>query len=181
MVYRDDRRFYFGAEVGLESNGTEGELTFMNTRWNLSGEWRTGFNKEKGFETESHFGRYIDRNQFLMLYAGWDYRYRDTDEIEYNIFNQISTKNERGVLCFGFNYVLPLFLQLNVRVDHTGYFRVGLLRDDIAITKRIRMWGMYNSDKEYAVGMRYIITKYISASTHYDSDLGLGVGLTLTY
>lgn len=41
--------------------------------------------------------------------------------------------------------------------------------------------GMYNSDMEYAIGARYILTKYISASSHYNSDIGVGIGLTITY
>jgi len=40
---------------------------------------------------------------------------------------------------------------------------------------------MWNADLEYAAGARYIMTKYISASTHYDSDMGFGLGLTVTY
>ena len=40
---------------------------------------------------------------------------------------------------------------------------------------------MINTDKEYAVGLRYIATKYVSLSTHYDSDMGLGAGVTFTY
>jgi len=40
---------------------------------------------------------------------------------------------------------------------------------------------MLNTDKEYMAGFRYIATKYISLSTHYDSDKGLGAGITITY
>lgn len=40
---------------------------------------------------------------------------------------------------------------------------------------------MINTDKEYMAGLRYIATKYISVSTHYDSDMGLGAGITFTY
>ena len=54
-------------------------------------------------------------------------------------------------------------------------------REDIAVTKRLRLWGMWNTDLEYAVGAKYILTKYLSASTHYDSDMRWGVGMTLTY
>jgi hypothetical protein len=66
-------------------------------------------------------------------------------------------------------------------VDHTGYVRLQLSRDDIPLTRRLRLWGMFNSDLEYAVGTRYILNKYLSASAHYDSDMGLGAGLVLTY
>lgn len=40
---------------------------------------------------------------------------------------------------------------------------------------------MWNTDLEYAVGARYILTKYISLSAHYDSDMGPGIGVAVTY
>ncbi|WP_205942737.1 hypothetical protein [Pedobacter psychroterrae] len=40
---------------------------------------------------------------------------------------------------------------------------------------------MGNTDKEYMAGLRYIMTKYFSLSTHYDSDMGYGGGINLTY
>jgi FtsP/CotA-like multicopper oxidase with cupredoxin domain len=180
-VYQDDRRFYWGADIGLESNGSDGEVTLANTRWSLQTEWRVGLTEEKGYETESHIGRYIGRNQFLFLYSGWDYRYRKSEETEDNIFGQTNTKDDRGVWCFGFQYTLPWFIVADWRVDHTGKFRFQITRDDIPVTQRLRLWGTVNSDFEYSVGARYIMTKYLSLSTHYDSDMSLGGGLVLTY
>ena len=81
----------------------------------------------------------------------------------------------------GIQYTLPFFLMADVSVDHTGYVRLGLSRDDIPMTKRLRLRGMVNTDLEYNVGAKYILTKYISASTHYDSDMGYGIGLYLNY
>ncbi len=180
-VYADDRRFYLGAEIGLETNGSDGELSLMNTRWKFDVEWRLGFNKQAGFETESHIGRYFDKNQFLFGYTGWDWRYREGHQEEKNIFDQTSTINDKGVACFGLQYTMPFFIVADLRVDHAGYLRMQLSRDDIPITKRLRLWGMFNTDLEYSVGSKYILTKYISASTHYDSDMGFGIGLTVTY
>lgn len=180
-VYAEDRRYYLGAEIGLESNSSDGEISFMNTHWKMSAEWRAGYNRSNGFETESHFGRYIDHNQFLLVYAGWDWRYRQSETAEQNIFGLTSTKNDRGVLHAGIQYTLPWFIVANASIDHTGYFRLQFKREDIALTKRIRLWGMWNSDREYAIGARYIMTKYLSASSHYDSDMGFGAGLTFTY
>lgn len=180
-VYADDRRFYLGAEIGLESNGSDGEISLMNTRWKLSTEWRLGLNAKSGYETESHFGRFLDKNQFLFAYTGWDWRYREGHPDEKNIFGQVSTKNDRGVVHFGIQYTMPWFIMADASIDHTGYFRVQFSRDDIAITKRLRLWGIWNTDLEYSLGARYIVTKYISASTHYDSDVGIGIGLTITY
>lgn len=181
MVYHDDRRFYLGGEVGVESNGSDGEIGLMNTRWKIQTEWRLGLNDAKGYETESHVGRFLGRNQFVYLYTGWDFRYRDSDEIETNIFGQSNTKDRRAVACFGIQYTLPWFITADIRIDHTGNIRFQIGRDDIPITPRLRLWGLVNSDLEYSVGARYILTKYISASTHYDSDMGFGAGLTFTY
>ncbi|HAT66647.1 MAG TPA: copper oxidase [Flavobacteriaceae bacterium] len=180
-VYNDDRRFYFGSEISLESNGSDGEVRYMNTRWKLDVEWRLGLNDEKGYETESHFGRYLDKNQFVFLYTGWDWRYRDQIETENNIFGQNNTKNNRGVAHVGIEYTLPFFIAANLSLDHTGYVRLQLKREDIPVTKRLRLWGMYNTDFEYNFGAKYILSKYISASSHYDSDMGFGAGLTITY
>jgi hypothetical protein len=74
-----------------------------------------------------------------------------------------------------------MFLIADFRVDHEGQFRMQLSREDIAITNRLRLGFMVNSDREYMVGGRYILTKYISLSSHYDSDMGLGAGVVITY
>jgi len=49
------------------------------------------------------------------------------------------------------------------------------------VTSRLRFTFMVNTDKEYMAGLRYILTKYIGLSTHYDSDMGFGAGVTLNY
>ena len=67
------------------------------------------------------------------------------------------------------------------RVDGNGKFRFQLGREDIPVTSRLRFAMMMNTDKEYMAGFRYIVTKYINLSTHYDSDMGLGAGITITY
>ncbi len=180
-VYADDRRFYLGAEIGLESNGSDGEVTLMNTRWMMQTEWRVGLDAKTGYETESHFGRLLGRNQFAFAYVGWDFRYREGGDDEESIFGQTNTKDDRNVFHLGFQYTAPWFIEADLKIDHTGYVRLQLSRHDIPITKRVRLWGMVNSDLEYAVGARYIITKYISASSHYDSDMGLGIGAMFTY
>lgn len=69
----------------------------------------------------------------------------------------------------------------DARIDGNGKFRFQLSREDIPVSSRLRFNMMINSDKEYMAGLRYIATKYISISTHYDSDMGLGAGLTVTY
>jgi hypothetical protein len=40
---------------------------------------------------------------------------------------------------------------------------------------------MVNTDKEYAAGFKYILRKWFALSTHYDSDMGWGAGVTVIY
>jgi hypothetical protein len=78
-------------------------------------------------------------------------------------------------------YTLPMLVIADARVDGNGKFRLQLSREDVPITRHLRFNLMINSDKEYMVRFRYTITKYFSLSTHYDSDMGLGAGLTIIY
>lgn len=181
MLYRDDREFHPMARIGLESNGSDGELMFSNTRWLLQTEWRLGWHDQHGWESESHFGRYLGRNQFWLPYVGWDYRYRKGGELEPTFFGQDNSKDERTVFCAGLRYTLPMFLLADIRVDQSGKFRFQLSREDVALSSRLRLNFMVNTDREYMAGFRYIFTKYFALSTHYDSDMGFGAGITLSY
>jgi FtsP/CotA-like multicopper oxidase with cupredoxin domain len=181
-IYADDRKIHTSAKIGLESNGSDGEVVFSNTRYRLSTEWRVGLNGENGYETESHFGRYFGQTQWLFPYVGWDVRYRKMNgEKEKNLFGQSNTKDFRSVLHAGVEYTLPLLIIADASVDTDGRVRVQLSREDVPITRRLRFNFMANTDKEYMAGFRYIMTKYVSLSTHYDSDMGVGAGITITY
>jgi hypothetical protein len=180
-VYHDDRRFYLGAQVGLESTGSDGEIQLSNTRTLINTEWRIGLNDKKGYESETHIGRLIGRNQWLMPYIGFDWRYRKQSEPEKNLFGQVNTKDQRAAFCFGVQYTLPMLFKIDGRIDTDWKLRAQLSREDIPVTVRLRLNLMANTDKEYMVGARYIITKYFSVSSHYDSDMGWGAGMTITY
>lgn len=188
----DDREFHPMARIGLESNGSDGEIMLANTRYQFSTEWRIGLNEHHGYESESHFGRYLGRMQWLFPYVGWDFRKRIMDPTEENLFGQSlapgenlfgqsNTKNFRQVFHIGLQYTLPLLIIADASLDNKGNVRFQLMREDIPLTSRLRMNFMANTDKEYMVGFRYIVTKYFSLSTHYDSDMGIGAGLTVTY
>ena len=181
MVYMDDRMIHPAAKVSLESNGSDGEITFFNTRYRFQTEWRIGLNDRDGYESESHFGRYLGRMQYWFPYVGWDFRHRKSTEFEKNIFGQADTKDDRKVFCAGLQYTLPMLITADARIDMKGKLRLQLGREDVPVTSRLRFTFMANSDKEYMAGFRYIMTKYFSLSTHYDSDMKFGAGLTITY
>ncbi len=180
-LYRDDREFHFMFQNDFASNGNDGEMMLQNTRWSMGIEWRLAYHDYHGYETETHFGRYLGKMQWLMPYLGFDWRYRKSDEREKNWFGQVNTKDQRGALCFGVQYTLPLLFKADARIDMDGRLRLELGREDIPLSKRLRMGLMYNSDREYMAGLQYILTKNLSFSSHYDSDMGWGMGITMMY
>ena len=181
MVYMDDRMIHPAAKVGLESNGSDGEITLSNTRYRFQTEWRVGLNARSGYESESHFGRYLGKMQYWLPYVGWDFRYRRSSGGEKNLFGQVDDKDDRKVFCAGVEYMLPMLVIADARVDMQGRLRLQLGREDLPVTSRLRFNFMLNTDKEYRTGFRYILTPYFSVSTHYDSDMKFGAGITLNY
>jgi CopA family copper-resistance protein len=182
-LYKEDKEFHFMINNDFASNGNDGEMMLQNTRWKFQTEWRLGYGSNAGYEAESHFGRYIGKMQWLFPYVGFDFRYRKMgrDEVEKNVFGQKNTKDLRNAICLGIQYTLPMLIVADARFDSEGKFRFQLMREDIPLTKRLRMTLMGNSDFEYMAGLKYYVTKTISLSTHYDSDMGFGAGFTLTY
>lgn len=189
MVKMDDRMPHLMARVGLESNGSDGRVVLANTRWQATSMWHLGLNSKMGYESETMVGRYIGKMQWLFPYVGFDYHYKVLDpngknifgSEETNMFGQKSNKDNRHTAVAGLAYTLPMLAIADARIDGDGKLRFQLSREDIPVSKRFRLNLMVNTDKEYTAGLRYIMTKYFSLSTHYDSDMGLGGGLTLTY
>ena len=183
QLFADDRKPHFMAENDFATNGNDGMLMLQNTRWSVGTEWRLGYHDEHGYEIETHLGRYIGRNQWFMPFIGFDWRYRTEgiDVQEKSIFGQTNTKDKRGLLSAGFVYTLPMLINFQAEVFTTGYTRLQLMREDIPLGKRLRGSFMVNTDKEYMIGSRYILSRNLSLSAHYDSDMGFGGGLTLSY
>jgi len=179
----EDRKFHFMIQNDFATNGNDGEAMFSNTRWSLQSEWRLGYMDTHGYEVGTHLGYYIGKMQWLMPFVGYDYRYRKhgMDVQENNIFGQPDKKDTRKAFSVGLTYLLPMLVKFEAEVFTDGIVLLTLMREDIPISKRLRMAFMVNTDKEYMAGFRYILTKNLGLSTHYDSDMGLGFGVTLNY
>ncbi len=182
-LFAEDRKFHFMAENDFATNGNDGMAMISSTRWSIGTEWRLGYNAMHGYETETHIGRYIGKMQWFMPFVGFDWRYRKIheDAIEKSFFGQESTKDIRSVFSAGFEYTLPMLIKAQAEVFTNSNFRLQLERMDIPVAKRIRIDLMWNTDKEYMAGLRYIISRNFSFKTHYDSDMGLGLGVNLNY
>lgn len=182
-LFADDRGFHFMAENDFATNGNDGMAMLQNTRWSIGSEWRLGYHDFHGYEVETHLGRYIGKMQWLMPFVGFDWRYRKfgIDEQETNLFGQSNSKDLRSLFTIGVNYTLPLLIIGQAEIYQDGNIRFQLVREDMPITKRLRMSFMLNTDKEYMAGFRYIVNKNMGITSHYDSDMGLGAGITFSY
>ncbi len=179
---RSERMTLSSAAIGLESNGSDATFLVSGNRFELQGLWHLGYTPEHGREVEVNFGRYLGKMQWLFPYVGFDYHYAKAgDEIEKNSFGQVSNKNNRKTFVAGVQYTLPMLVVADARVDGDGKFRFQLGREDIPLTNRLRGNFMWNTDKEYAAGLRYVLRKWLALSTHYDSDMGLGAGIAIIY
>ena len=184
----DDRRFHIMAENDFATNGNDGMAMLQNTRWSIGSEWRLGYHDMHGYEIETHAGRYFGKMQWLMPFIGFDWRYRKMDidsmgfkHVEKNIFGQKNTKDNRTQFSLGVDYTLPMLIHIQAEVYHDGNLRLQLMREDIPLSRRLRAGFMLNSDKEYMLDLRYILSRHIGLRTHYDSDMGFGVGVNLNY
>ena len=182
-LFAEDRKFHSMAESDFATNGNDGMAMLSNTRWSIGTEWRLGYTPRHGQETETHIGRYIGKMQWLMPFIGFDWRYRklEVGESEENLFGQTNTKDNRRQFSLGVAYTLPMLVILQAEIYHDGNVRVQLMREDIPVSKRLRFSFMLNTDKEYMTAFRYIVGKNFALSTHYDSDMGFGAGVTLNY
>jgi len=179
---RSDNMINVKAEIGLESNGSDGRIILPGTRYELRTEWRLGIKPEYGYESETMFGRYLGKMQWLFPFVGFDYHKNNRDNnIEKNAFGQLSNQNNRQAFVAGVEYTLPMLVKAQARVDSKGKFRFQLGREDIPLTPRLRFGAMWNTDKEYMAGFKYIVRKWLNLSTHYDSDMGYGAGITIVY
>ena len=173
--------------AGLESNGSDGLAMLSSNRYALQQVWHLGLNPHHGYESETYIGRYLGKMQWWYPYVGLDYHYKkingvETKQSDYkNLFGQISDKNNRKTFVVGVQYTLPWLVIADARVDGNGKLRFQLSREGVPITQRLRLNFMGNTDKEYMVGLEYVVSKWFALSSHYDSDMGLGAGITLTY
>jgi FtsP/CotA-like multicopper oxidase with cupredoxin domain len=182
-LQRESNQPHFMIQNDFATNGNDGELMLMNSRYSVGTEWRLGYNDMHGYEAETHIGRYIGKMQWLMPFVGFDWRYRKMgiDEHEENLFGQVNKKDNRAAVSLGVMYTLPMLVNFQAEVYQDGIFRLSLIREDIPISKRLRAGFMANTDLEYMVDLRYILTRNIGIRTHYDSDMGVGIGVTITY
>ncbi len=121
-------------------------------------------NYKTDYETEVIYQRYL--SQFLGLYVGGKFK-REEEEI-----------SNRGV--FGATYTLPLLIEADLRVNTKGKVRFSLSNEH-QLTDRVLLGWMWNSEKEYTLGLNYEVTKWLYVAGNYDSKEKFGIGIGLRF
>ena len=172
---KEDNLLYPWFDLSVHSQGAWLDVNVSNNLNALEFDGR--INWKGDYETESHLLRYLDKRQFLSAFIGFDFR--GIGKLPLN--EMPDEKVIRKEFEAGFYYMLPMFIRSEWRIGHTGKLRLQLERRDMALNNNFFFDWLINTDKEYAVSFRYMVSKYFSVSTNYDSDYGWGAGLTLTY
>lgn len=168
----EDDMVHYTTSITPQSQGVWANAMAMNNNYSLM--FMGSINYRKNYETEFMLLRYLDKNYFLKVYLGGELKYVE-DHFNSNTFEK------ENIATFGFQYTLPFFLLSDIRVSSEGKFRFQISRKDMALTSRLRFDGSWNTEKEYELGLRYIILKNISLTANYDSHFGYGAGVSLMY
>ena len=169
------RHTFFWGTSSFQSQGNFTNFTLAGTKWELNEEFK--WNYKSLYESETSLRRFLDKRQFLTVFVGADNRRGKTDAIK-DGKNVIENEN---VATAGLTYFLPLFITAEVKMDSKGHARFQLQREDLALTKRARFSFLWNTDKEYRLGLKYILARNFALSGSYDSDYGWGAGISFVY
>lgn len=171
-VFKEDQMLYFWGQTKIASDAVFGFANIVGNRGILSTTYRVSYKNQ--YEFQPDYQHFIDKRQFLSAYIGADIR---------NTFQIIENgkRVDRKVGVIGVRYLLPMFVQSELRVDHRGNVRFQLSRNDMPITRRLRLSLVGNSDWEYNIDFDYNIAKRFYIHASYDSDYKYGAGLTVLW
>ncbi len=153
-----DRDWFFWGEAAVMSHMHEGDVELSNTRNRIRADWEASWEGE--YEIDADYERFLSR--FLGVYAGGTF----TDEYD------------RGVI--GIRYVLPLYIESDLRIDTEGDVRLEV-GSSVSLTSRLELLWTVNTDEEWEVGAEYVLTKHLSAAASYHSEYDGGAGLLLRF
>ena len=184
VVKAADNARYLWADLAVHSQGAFLEANYSNNKNALEFEGRVNYNG--GYETETHLLRYLDKRQYWAGFVGYDLRDNKTlrsatDAKGGNRRSAENNRNFRRQAEVGVYYLLPMLVRAQLRTDLSGQLRLRLERHDLPLSNNLFMDISGNTDKEFTLGFRYMVSKYASLSTNYDSEYKWGAGLTFHY
>ncbi|RYE35272.1 MAG: copper oxidase [Sphingobacteriaceae bacterium] len=170
-LLRESNKPFFWASTMIQSQANYGYANVSNVRYSLNSDWR--FSYDGRYEVTPRLERYLDSRFFLSAYIGGEFKNENIGHAFY--------KNDQQHVFIGLRYLLPLFIQTDVRISPKGNARLEIGRMDIPLANRVRFGGTWNTDEEYRLNATYIFGKNLGISGNYDNQYGWGAGLRIIY
>ncbi len=186
---RDNSMISSMAMLDVASNRIHAEtMTMLGPRWANINEFHSNW-KFDHYEADVKLGRYLGKFQWALPYVGFRTQKRHFEIDHHGMlmnpkktwFGQNVAPKNNNVFIVGIQYVLPFLITADASIDHNGKAVLEFSREDIPLSRRLRGSVTVNSDKEFDAGLNYIVRKWLSISGNYDSEMGWGAGLMLTY
>lgn len=171
-AFKEDRMTYFWGQTKIATDAVFGYANLVGNRGILNATYRVSYKNK--YELQPDYQLFLDKRQFFSAYFGADIR--NTFQMTEN-----GKRVDRKVGVIGVRYLLPMFVQSELRVDHLGNVRFQLSRNDMPITRRLRLSWSVNTDKEFNIDFDRYIGKRFSIHASYDSDYKYGTGLTFLW
>ncbi|MBS1520654.1 MAG: multicopper oxidase domain-containing protein [Bacteroidetes bacterium] len=175
-LFNDDNHWYFWGNGTVASNRGEGYVSYSNRKnWiQVSGDY--GWDKREN-EITGSYEYFVGK--FLRPYAGVVTSNKD-EYLDYFRDNgkTVPQQDTRGLV--GVRYLLPLFLNADLRIDTRAHARF-TLSGETWLFQRLWLTYMGNTDKEYEANLEYMLSQYISLSGGYSSDYRWGGGVMVRF
>jgi FtsP/CotA-like multicopper oxidase with cupredoxin domain len=170
-LYDEHDPFLIYGYADLLSNLTQGQITASSLLNIFNLEWEAGWDgvTKTEWDTTLTYERFINRftNVFVGIHA-----------------EGIDWTREDEQLVGGVRYLLPGNFLSTAWVDSDGEARISLDRE-LMLTPRLGIFGEVEYDTRddwsYQAGMSYLLSEYLSATALWDSEYGLGAGVTIRF
>lgn len=167
----DEDPFYFMASGSLQTHMSMGMAMFMNSRNDYYAMWDIGWHDFRfdhpHYEIDLAWRRYFDPNFSTVLGA------------------RLTNGHDEVDRAFGgIEYRLPYLINSFAQVDSEGDFRFGLGKS-LQLTDRLSIFGGVDYDTgsewEWSAGADYLLTKQLSLISEFQSDHGIGGGISFRF
>lgn len=169
-LYQDNTWKLYGLVDAL-SNESQGTIVFSNILNSFTVNYEAGWDGVENtvWEADITYSRYI--NRFTSVFAG--------------VYGEgVDFSRDTGRLIAGFNYLLPVNFMATTWVDSDGGARVTIGRE-LMLTPRLGIFGEMeydtHDDWSYQGGASYRLSQRFSATALWDSNYGVGAGITLRF
>lgn len=170
-LYSEHNPFLVYGYADVMTNMTQGRITASSLLNIFNLEWEAGWEgvTDTEWETTLTYERFV--NRFTNVFVGVH-------------VERANWTQEYECLVGGVRYLLPGNFLSTAWADSDGEARVTLERE-LKLTPRLSIFGEVEYDTRddwsYQAGLSYMLTKSLSATTLWDSDYGVGAGVTVRF